>query len=40
MAGSQELAGSDGLSVNCAIIMKTVDAQTRSKTSVNDLLRD
>jgi len=40
MAGSQALPGADGLSVNCAIIMKTVDAQTRSKTSVNDLLRD
>ena len=40
MAGSQALPHDQGLSVNCAIIMKTVDAQTRSKTSVNDLLRD
>ena len=24
----------------CAVIVKTVDAQTRSKTSLNDLLRD
>ena len=41
MAGSQRLpGGADDLSVNCAIIMKTVDAQTRSKTSVNELLRD
>ena len=40
MAGSQQLPGTDDLSVNCAIIMKTVDAQTRSKTSVNELLRD
>ena len=31
-------AGEPALS--CAVIVKTVDAQTRSKTSVNDLLRD
>ncbi|MBI1406481.1 MAG: 2,3,4,5-tetrahydropyridine-2,6-dicarboxylate N-succinyltransferase [Caulobacter sp.] len=30
--------GGPGLS--CAVIVKTVDAQTRSKTSINDLLRD
>jgi len=24
----------------CAVIVKRVDAQTRSKTSINDLLRD
>jgi len=30
----------DGPSLACAVIVKTVDAQTRSKTSVNDLLRD
>jgi 2,3,4,5-tetrahydropyridine-2,6-dicarboxylate N-succinyltransferase len=24
----------------CAVIVKKVDAQTRSKTSINDLLRD
>jgi 2,3,4,5-tetrahydropyridine-2-carboxylate N-succinyltransferase len=27
-------------SLACAVIVKTVDAQTRSKTSVNELLRD
>ena len=29
-----------GPSLSCAVIVKTVDAQTRSKTSVNELLRD
>jgi len=29
-----------GLGLYCAVIVKTVDAQTRSKTSINDLLRD
>jgi 2,3,4,5-tetrahydropyridine-2-carboxylate N-succinyltransferase len=29
-----------GPSLACAVIVKTVDAQTRSKTSVNDLLRE
>jgi 2,3,4,5-tetrahydropyridine-2-carboxylate N-succinyltransferase len=29
-----------GPSLACAVIVKTVDAQTRSKTSINDLLRD
>jgi 2,3,4,5-tetrahydropyridine-2-carboxylate N-succinyltransferase len=29
-----------GPSIACAVIVKTVDAQTRSKTSVNELLRD
>jgi 2,3,4,5-tetrahydropyridine-2,6-dicarboxylate N-succinyltransferase len=29
-----------GPSVACAVIVKTVDAQTRSKTSINELLRD
>ena len=29
-----------GPSLGCAVIVKTVDAQTRSKTSINDLLRD
>jgi 2,3,4,5-tetrahydropyridine-2-carboxylate N-succinyltransferase len=29
-----------GPSVGCAVIVKTVDAQTRSKTSINELLRD
>ena len=31
--------GSPGPSLACAVIVKTVDAQTRSKTSINDLLR-
>jgi 2,3,4,5-tetrahydropyridine-2,6-dicarboxylate N-succinyltransferase len=35
------LPGKDGgPGLSCAVIVKTVDAQTRSKTSVNDLLRD
>jgi 2,3,4,5-tetrahydropyridine-2-carboxylate N-succinyltransferase len=40
MAGSKVGAHDTGLSINCAVIMKTVDAQTRSKTSINELLRD
>ncbi len=32
--------GSPGPSLYCAVIVKRVDAQTRSKTSINDLLRD
>ncbi|UDL94507.1 2,3,4,5-tetrahydropyridine-2,6-dicarboxylate N-succinyltransferase [Lichenihabitans sp. PAMC28606] len=32
--------GSAGPSLYCAVIVKTVDAQTRSKTAINDLLRD
>ncbi len=32
--------GSPGPSLYCAVIVKKVDAQTRSKTSINDLLRD
>jgi len=32
--------GSDGPSLYCAVIVKQVDEQTRSKTSINDLLRD
>ncbi|MEM7619383.1 MAG: 2,3,4,5-tetrahydropyridine-2,6-dicarboxylate N-succinyltransferase [Pseudomonadota bacterium] len=31
--------GSPGPSLYCAVIVKTVDAQTRSKTSINELLR-
>ncbi len=31
---------SDGPSLYCAVIVKRVDEQTRSKTSINDLLRD
>ena len=35
------LPGADGgPGLACAVIVKTVDAQTRSKTSVNELLRD
>ena len=30
----------DGPSLYCAVIVKKVDAKTRSKTSINDLLRD
>ena len=38
---SGSLPSKDGsYSLNCAIIVKKVDAQTRSKTSINDLLRD
>jgi 2,3,4,5-tetrahydropyridine-2-carboxylate N-succinyltransferase len=32
--------GQPGPSLYCAVIVKRVDAQTRSKTSINDLLRD
>jgi 2,3,4,5-tetrahydropyridine-2-carboxylate N-succinyltransferase len=32
--------GSPGPSLSCAVIVKRVDAQTRSKTSINELLRD
>jgi len=32
--------GSPGPSLACAVIVKTVDAQTRAKTSINELLRD
>jgi len=32
--------GSPGPSLYCAVIVKTVDEQTRSKTSINELLRD
>ncbi|WP_426256221.1 2,3,4,5-tetrahydropyridine-2,6-dicarboxylate N-succinyltransferase [Sphingomonas sp. DC2300-3] len=35
------MGGGDGKpSLYCAVIVKRVDAQTRSKTSINDLLRD
>jgi len=40
MAGSLPDPHGVGPSINCAVIMKTVDAQTRSKTSPNELLRD
>ncbi|MCY4500965.1 MAG: 2,3,4,5-tetrahydropyridine-2,6-dicarboxylate N-succinyltransferase, partial [Alphaproteobacteria bacterium] len=32
--------GSQGPNLSCAVIVKTVDAQTRAKTAINDLLRD
>jgi 2,3,4,5-tetrahydropyridine-2,6-dicarboxylate N-succinyltransferase len=32
--------GEPGPSTYCAVIVKTVDAQTRSKTAINELLRD
>ena len=32
--------GSPGPSLYCAVIVKIVDAQTRAKTSINELLRD
>jgi 2,3,4,5-tetrahydropyridine-2-carboxylate N-succinyltransferase len=32
--------GSPGPNLSCAVIVKRVDAQTRAKTSLNDLLRD
>lgn len=38
---SRNLPGENyGPSLYCAVIVKTVDAQTRSKTSINELLRD
>jgi len=43
-AGSVVVAGSmpgkGGLSLYCAVIVKKVDAQTRAKTAINELLRD
>jgi 2,3,4,5-tetrahydropyridine-2-carboxylate N-succinyltransferase len=43
-AGSVVVAGSmpsrNGINLYCAVIVKRVDARTRSKTSINDLLRD
>ena len=32
--------GAPGPGLYCAVIVKTVDAQTRSKTGINELLRD
>ena len=32
--------GTAGPSLSCAVIIKQVDERTRSKTSINDLLRD
>ena len=39
-AGKPLPDGSPGPSLYCAVIVKRVDAQTRSKTSINELLRD
>ena len=43
-AGSVVVSGSmpskNGISLYCAVIVKRVDAKTRSKTSINELLRD
>jgi len=38
--GSLPPASGSGPSLACAVIVKRVDAQTRSKTSINELLRD
>lgn len=40
MPGKKLPDGSEGPSLYCAVIVKRVDEQTRSKTSINDLLRD
>ena len=40
MPAGSPLAGTPGPSLYCAVIVKTVDAQTRSKTGINELLRD
>ncbi len=40
MPGRSLPDGTPGPSLYCAVIVKRVDAQTRSKTSINDLLRD
>ncbi len=39
MPGKPLPDGTPGLSLYCAVIVKTVDAQTRSKTGINELLR-
>ncbi|WP_210529434.1 2,3,4,5-tetrahydropyridine-2,6-dicarboxylate N-succinyltransferase [Rubellimicrobium arenae] len=38
VAGS--MPSSNGINLYCAVIVKRVDAQTRAKTGINDLLRD
>ena len=40
MAGRPLPDGTPGPSLYCAVIVKRVDARTRSKTSINELLRD
>ena len=34
------IEGKNGINLYCAVIVKTVDSKTRSKTSINDLLRN
>jgi len=40
LAGKPLPDGTPGPSLACAVIVKTVDAQTRGKTAINELLRD
>jgi 2,3,4,5-tetrahydropyridine-2,6-dicarboxylate N-succinyltransferase len=40
LPGTPRADGQPVPSLYCAVIVKTVDAQTRSKTAINDLLRD
>jgi 2,3,4,5-tetrahydropyridine-2-carboxylate N-succinyltransferase len=40
MPGKPLPDGNPGPSLACAVIVKTVDARTRAKTAINDLLRD
>jgi 2,3,4,5-tetrahydropyridine-2-carboxylate N-succinyltransferase len=40
MPGKPLPDGTPGPSLSCAVIVKRVDAQTRAKTSINELLRD
>jgi 2,3,4,5-tetrahydropyridine-2,6-dicarboxylate N-succinyltransferase len=40
LPGKPYADGSPSPSLYCAVIVKTVDAQTRSKTAINELLRD
>ena len=40
LPGNPLPSGAPGPSLYCAVIVKTVDAQTRSKTGINELLRD
>ena len=39
LPGRKNQKGEDGPSLYCAVIVKQVDEKTRSKTSINDLLR-
>ena len=39
LPGKKLADGSEGPSTYCAVIMKRVDERTRSKTSINELLR-